>query len=69
MIIIIILVMIVLQHIIVRTIIILNINFCDRLELLFWIDTASDKIMQANLDGSQPTAILDQQSHSCLSIK
>ena len=43
------------------------INFYDRLELLFWIDAASDKIMQSNLDGSQPTAILDQQSHSCLS--
>jgi hypothetical protein len=38
-----------------------------RLELLFWIDAASDKIMQSNLDGSQPTEILNQQSHSCLS--
>ena len=41
--------------------------YIDRLELLFWIDAANDKIMQSNLDGSHPTTILKQQSHSCLS--
>ena len=39
----------------------------DRMKLLFWIDTASDKIMQSNLDGSQSMAIFNQKSHSCLS--